>query len=75
MTKQEQLKTIDELLRSKIIDLLQTDNTEELTSLTPVIQYLKANAMVDKQQKDDVADEIKERIREAKLRRNRTKDL
>lgn len=70
-SKSEELQEIDSLLRTHMITLLKVGDTDGLKGLTSIIQYLRANHMIDKVQKDDQAEEVRERIRLANERRNR----
>ena len=72
MTKIEQLKKLDDLVRAKMIQCLEDDTTETLNELTPVITYLKSNQMVEEKKIDDDATTIrKKKLEEAKARRDK----
>ena len=71
MSKIDELKKLDDLVRTKMIECLENDNTETLNELTPVISYLKSNQMVEEKKIDDDATTIrKKKLEEAKARRN-----
>lgn len=72
MNKKEKLKQLDELVLDKMITILSCDgDTSELKDLATVTGYLKANAVVEEKQRDDVAEDIKKRVEEAKRRREK----
>jgi len=67
--KQEDLETLDEKLREKMIGFMEKDTLERLTELTPVINYLAKNNVVAEKKKSTVEDEVRERIEAANKRR------
>ena len=71
MTKKEKLKALDEMVMDRMMSILSNSDsdTAELRDLATVTNYLKANAVVEEKQRDDVTDEIKKRIEAAKKRR------
>ena len=71
MSKIDELKKLDDLVRAKMIECLENDSTESLNELTPVISYLKSNQMVEEKKIDDDATTVrKKKLEEAKARRN-----
>jgi len=71
--KQEDLETLDEKLREKMIGFMEKDTLERLTELTPVINYLAKNNVVAEKKKSTVEDEVRERIEAANKRRKASK--
>jgi len=71
--KQEDLETLDEKLREKMIGFMEKDTLERLTELTPVINYLAKNNVVAEKKKSTVEDEVRERIAAADARRKAKK--
>lgn len=72
MSKQEDLEQIDSLLREKMIELLKSGATEQLSDLSSVIQYVAKNNIVeDKKKTDTKEEEHQKRIKEAKERREK----
>jgi hypothetical protein len=70
MTKKEKLKKLDDLVLNKMISILEGDgDVSELRDLSTPANYLKANAVVEEKERDDVTDTIKKRLEEAKKRR------
>jgi len=73
MTKKEKLKKLDELVLDKMMSILSSpdSDTSELKDLATVTNYLKANSVVEEKERDDVTDEIKRKLEEAKKRREK----
>jgi hypothetical protein len=69
MTKKEKLVRLDELVLNRQIQLLETNNTAELSDLTPTINYLRNNAVVADKEKSTVEKDTAKRLAEAKARR------
>jgi len=70
MSKQEELKQLDDLLRSKMIECLQDDgDISILKDLSPIVMYLSKNNTVAEKARTTEEDIIKQRIREAEKRR------
>ena len=74
MTKEEKLKQLDKLVLDKMINLLDAGTDEDLDKLkdlaTP-INYLRNNAVIEEKKRDDVTDDIKKKLAEAKARRKK----
>jgi hypothetical protein len=74
-TKKEKLKKLDELVLNRMISILGKDDgeayTDELKDLTPVINYLRNNAMVADKEKSTIEKDTAKRLAEAKARRKK----
>ncbi len=71
MAKKEELIQLDDLVRSKMIEIMEGGDTEELSDLTPIINYLRNNAMVADKEKSTADDAIKKRVIAAEKRRKK----
>ena len=71
MGKKEDLETLDDLIRSRMITILQVEDgsLDELSSLSVPVNYLKANAVVSEKPKSTVEDDVKKRREAAEKRR------
>lgn len=70
MNKQDKLTKLDEAILDKMLDWLETDETNRLPELGNAISYLKANAVVEeKKQDDDILEQRKKKLEEVKKRR------
>jgi hypothetical protein len=70
MNKQEKLVKLDMMVLDKMIEWMETDETNRLPELGNAISFLKANAVVEeKKQDDDAATIRKNKLEEAKARR------
>ena len=73
MNKKEKLVKLDTLVLDKMIDILDKEGeenyTDELKDLTPVINYLRNNAVVAEKERSTNESDIKARLEEAKERR------
>ena len=71
MTKKEDLELMDELIRKKIINCLQNDETNILPELNTAIQYLAKNNVIAEKEVSSKEEDIKKRIAEASNRRKK----
>jgi hypothetical protein len=71
MTKEEKLKQLDKLVLDKMIEILDEhpEDLDMLKDLSTPINYLRNNALVEEKKRDDVSDDIKKKLAEAKKRR------
>ena len=71
MGKKEDLETLDDLIRSRMITILQVKDgsLDELSSLSVPVNYLKANAVVSEKPKSTIEDDVKKRREAAEKRR------
>ena len=69
MTKKERLDLIEKLTEEKMIEFLQSGETERLPELATPSNYLAKNSKVLEKEKSTVEDDIKQRVEEAKKRR------
>ena len=71
MGKKEDLETLDDLIRQRMIDILQVKDgsLDELSSLSVPVNYLKANAVVSEKPKSTIEDDVKKRREAAEKRR------
>lgn len=69
MGKKEDLETLDDLIRQRMIDMVKNGKLDELSSLSVPVNYLKANAVVSEKPKSTVEDDVKKRMEEAEKRR------
>lgn len=69
MTKKERLDRIEQLTEEYMIKFLESGETERLADLATPSNYLAKNSKVADKEKSSIDDEIKQRAREAKKRR------
>ena len=69
MNKQEELIVLDDLVRSRMIELMNDEDTESLSELTPVINYLRNNQVVSDKPRSTVEENTKKRLAQAAKRR------
>jgi len=69
MSKQEDLDKIDELVRTKMISLLEQEDFGALKELNVPVTYLAKNNVVSEKAQSTVEDDVKKRIKEAAKRR------
>ena len=70
MNKQDKLVKLDILILDKMIEWVETDETNRLPELGNAIAYIKANAVVEeKKQDDDILEQRKKKLEEVKKRR------
>lgn len=70
MGKKEELTELDNLVRSQMIKILKTGNTELLSDLSTPISYLaKNNVVAEKDTVDEAQEEAKRKLEEANKRR------
>jgi hypothetical protein len=69
MTKKEKLKKLDETVLNKMQEMLDNDRTDELPSLSTVVNYLRANQEVSEKEKRTASDRHAEMVKEAKKKR------
>ena len=71
MNKEEKLKQLDKLVLDKMIEILDKhpEDLDMLKDLSTPINYLRNNALVEEKKRDDVSDDIKKKLAEAKKRR------
>lgn len=70
MSKAHKLKELDEKVLSKMLDWIDSDETERLPELSVAVQYLRANNRTeDKKRENSEQDEMKRKIEEAKKKR------
>jgi hypothetical protein len=70
MDKKTKLKKLDTLVLDTMIDILERkEDLDALRDLAAPINYLKSNAVVEEKQRDDITEEIRKRVEEAKKRR------
>lgn len=72
MSKQDDLDKLDELVRKKMIQSLESNATEILQELMPVVNYLAKNNAVAEKAKSSIEEDIDKRLKEAKKRRAKT---
>ena len=70
MTKKEKLKLLDETVLNKMQEMLDNDRTDELPSLSTVVNYLRANQEVSEKEKRTASDRHAEMVKEAKKKRS-----
>ncbi len=73
--KQDKLAKLDTLLLDKMLAIMESGDTEELSDLTPVINVLRNNQMVADKPKSTVDDEIKKRVAAAEKRRKKRESV
>ena len=73
MSKEEKLKQLDKLVLDRMITILNAGDSELdlLKDLATPINYLRNNALVEEKKRDDVSDDIKKKLAEAKERRKK----
>lgn len=71
MSKKEDLEKLDKLVREKMITCLESGKTDLLPELNPVVSYLSKNNVVAEKSKSSVEDNIEEKLKKAKERRNK----
>lgn len=71
MSKKEDLEKLDKLVREKMITCLELGTTDLLPELNPVVSYLSKNNVVSEKSKSSVEDNIEEKLKKAKARRNK----
>ena len=73
MSKEEKLKQLDKLVLDRMITILNAGDSELdlLKDLATPINYLRNNALVEEKKRDDVGDDIKRKLKEAKERRKK----
>ena len=71
MTKEDKLRHLDTLVLDKMIEILDEhpEGLDMLKDLATPINYLRNNSLVEDKKRDDVSDEIKKKLVEAKKRR------
>jgi len=69
MAKKEELIQLDDLVRSKMIEIMGGGDTEELSDLTPIINYLRNNQVVSDKPKSTIEEDTKKRLEQARKRR------
>ena len=69
MAKKEELIQLDDLVRSKMIEIMEGGDTEELSDLTPIINYLRNNQVVSDKPKSTIEEDTKKRLEQARKRR------
>ncbi|MCI4437196.1 MAG: hypothetical protein JHC33_10365 [Ignisphaera sp.] len=70
MNKQDKLNKLDIAILDKMLEWIETDETNRLPELGNAISYLKANAVVeDKKQDDDILEQRKKKLAEVKKHR------
>ncbi len=70
--KDERLKKLDENVLGLLIkNTGENGDTSLLTELSVAVNYLKSNSVISEKAKSNVEDETKERLRKAKLRRDK----
>jgi len=70
MTKKERLDKIEKLTEELMIKFLENGETERLAELATPSNYLAKNSKVAEKEKSTVDEEIKQRVKAAKARRN-----
>ena len=71
-TKKEKLEQLDNLLLDKLIDIMESDEDEELeglSNLTVPMNYLRNNSTVSEKGKSTIEEDTKKRLAAAKERR------
>ena len=71
MSKQEDLDKIDELVRTKMISLLEQEDFGALKELNVPVTYLAKNNVVSEKAKSTVEEDIQQRLKEAEERRRK----
>jgi len=69
MAKKEELIQLDDLVRNKMIEIMEGGDTEELSDLTPIINYLRNNQVVSDKPKSTIEEDTKKRLEQARKRR------
>jgi len=69
MSKKEDLEKLDRLVREKMINCLEKNETDLLPELNPVVSYLSKNNVVSEKSKSSVEDNIDKKLKDAKARR------
>jgi len=69
LSKQDKLAKLDMAVLDRMIELVESEQTELLPELTAVIGYLSKNNLVADKQSSTIEDEIKQRVKEANDRR------
>jgi len=75
MAKQDELIILDDLVRQRMIDLMKEEDTECLSELTPVINYLRNNQVVSDKPKSTVEEDTKKRLAAAAKRRAKKESI
>jgi len=70
MTKEQELKQLDDLLRTKMIECLDGGDISILKDLAPIVNYLGKNNVIAEKKMTSAEEDIKKRLEEAKKRRN-----
>lgn len=70
MTKKEKLEKLDGLLIDKLITIMGTNDTSQLSDLATVSNYLAKNNKVEEKEKSSLEDDIKKKVKDAKDRRD-----
>ena len=76
--KKEKLEQLDELVLDKMINILDShkkDTLDQLSALTPAINYLRNNQMVAEKPKNTIEEDIQKRLKEAAKRRAKKESL
>ena len=68
--KKDDLEKLDKLVREKMIFCLENKATDLLPELNPVVSYLSKNNVVEEKSKSSVEENIEEKKRKAKERRD-----
>lgn len=68
--KSDDLEELDKLVREKMITCLKDGKTDLLPELNPVVSYLAKNNVVEEKSKSSVEENIEEKKRKAKERRD-----
>jgi len=68
--KKDDLEKLDKLVREKMITCLTEGKTDLLPELNPVVSYLSKNNVVEEKSKSSVEENIEEKKRKAKERRD-----
>ena len=74
MNKKEKLEKLDIMVLDKMLEWLESDETNRLPELGNAISFLKANSVVEETKKigDDAIEVRKKKLEEAKKRREET---
>lgn len=70
-SKADKLKELDTLVLDKMLQLIRDNKTEALNELTPAVQFLKANQVVEPPNRgeSDPVEERKKKLAEVRRRR------
>ena len=74
MNKEEKLDKLDGAVLDKMLEWIESDDTDRLPELNVAVQYLSKNSVVAEKKVSTREEEIKRKVTEAKKRRNKNED-